>query len=143
MSALPKNVGIPHRRAIRNYVAKLNLEESMTDKENNVSQEQLSRSKKTKTNKTVGMRRAPVEKPGQGLKQSDIVAFNHSAEGAFVTLITGLLTDDGKLSYREAIREAAYELGVSIETAKRYLEKHSARRAEFCCEDGSVKLRRS
>jgi hypothetical protein len=88
-------------------------------------------------------RRAPIDKPGQGLKESDILAFNHDAEAAFVSLITGILQEDGKLSYREAVREAAFELNVSIETAKRYLEKHSARRAEFYIEDGSVTLRQA
>jgi hypothetical protein len=94
--------------------------------------------------RTDAQRRAKpkVEKPGQGLKQSDILAFNHDAENAFVRLLKDLLQEDGKLSYREAVREAAFELNVSIETAKRYLEKHSARRAEFCIEDGSVTLRR-
>jgi hypothetical protein len=87
--------------------------------------------------------RKAVERPGQGLKQSDILAFNHDAEKSFVVLLTEILREDGRLSYREAVREAAYELNVSIETAKRYLEKHSARRAEFCIEDGSVTLRGS
>jgi hypothetical protein len=83
----------------------------------------------------------PFEKPGPGLKQSNVVAFNQDAEVAFIRLITGILKEDGKLSYREAVRETAFELNVSIDTAKRYLEKHSARRAEFCIEDGSVTLR--
>ena len=142
MSDLPRNVGIPHRAAIRNNVAKLNQgKDTMTD-QSDVSQKKLSGSKPPRAIKPAGARRAPVERPGQGLKESDILAFNHGAEHAFVDLITGILAEEGKLSYRNAVREAAYELGVSIETAKRYLEKHSARRAEFCIEDGSVSLRR-
>ena len=82
-----------------------------------------------------------IERPGQGLKQSDILAFNHEAEKSFVELISELLQENGSISYREAVREAAFELNISIETAKRYLEKHSARRAEFCIDDGSVTLR--
>jgi predicted transcriptional regulator YheO len=82
-----------------------------------------------------------VKRPGQGLKQSDILAFNHEAEKSFVELISELIQEDGSISYREALREAAFELNISIETAKRYLEKHSARRAEFCVDDGSVRLR--
>ena len=91
--------------------------------------------------KPAGYQRKQVERPGQGLKQSDIVAFNHEAEKSFVKLISELVQEDVSISYREAVREAAFELNISIETAKRYLEKHSARRAEFCIDDGSVTLR--
>jgi predicted transcriptional regulator YheO len=91
--------------------------------------------------KLTDRRSTPIEKPGQGLKQTDIVAFNQDAEHAFVDLITTILQEDGKLSYREAMQEAAFELNISTETAKRYLVKHSAHRAEFCIEGGSVTLR--
>jgi predicted transcriptional regulator YheO len=112
-------------------------------KQDNATLKKLHGPNKPKTTKpaTAMRRNKPIEKPGQGLKQTDILAFNQDAEKAFVRLITELLREDGKLSYREAVREAAYELNVSIETAKRYLEKHSARRAEFCIEDGLVTLR--
>jgi hypothetical protein len=97
--------------------------------------------KVTTVSKPVRNQRKQVKRPGQGLKQSDILAFNHEAEMSFVELISGLLQEDGSITYREAVREAAFELNISIETAKRYLEKHSARRAEFSIEDGSVILR--
>lgn len=80
-------------------------------------------------------------KSDQGLKQTDIIAFNQGAEGEFVKMLQEIIKADGPISIREAIREAAYELNVSTETAKRYLEKHTARRAEFNVSDGYVRLR--
>jgi hypothetical protein len=141
MSDLPKSVGVPHRRAIRNYVKKLNEAEDKMDKQGAVKQKR-SGLKRTRPAKPSNGRHAP-EKPDQGLKQTDIVAFNQSAETAFVVLISRMLQEDGTLSYREALQEAAYELNISTETAKRYLVKHSARRAEFYCEGKSVTLRRT
>ena len=79
--------------------------------------------------------------PSQGLKQTDIISFNQDAEAAFIGLISGILREEGQLSYRDAIQEAAFELNVSTETAKRYLVKHSARRAEFCLTGKSITLR--
>jgi hypothetical protein len=113
-SDLPENIVRPHRAALRAHA-------------------------QAASGKTKSPRR--IDLPSQGLKQSDILTFNNDAERAFVRLISEILREDGPLSYREAIREAAYELNVSTETAKRYLEKHSARRAEFCIEDGYVSLR--
>jgi hypothetical protein len=139
MSDLSESVARPHRAAHRNYAHLPEPKKESMTKQDDTRPKKISRPKPTRP---AGKQRDRIEGPGQGLKQTDIVAFNHHAEHAFVALITGILQEDGKLSYREAVREAAYELGVSIETAKRYLEKHSARRAEFCIDDGSVTLRR-
>ncbi len=100
-----------------------------------------SKGKAPRATKPARNQRKQIERPGQGLKQSDILAFNHEAEKSFVKLISELLQEDESISYWEAVREAAFELNISIETAKRYLEKHSTRRAEFCIDDGSVTLR--
>jgi len=108
-----------------------------------VPRKQLSRSKPTKAIKPKDGCRSRIEQPGQGLKESDVVAFNGVSDPAFVELITGILREEGKLSYRDALRETAFELGVSIETAKRYFERHSARRAEFCIENRFVTLRQA
>jgi hypothetical protein len=121
MSDLPKTVGRSHRAALRNHLAKNPIQKDEAVKPTS--------------------KKARSEKPDQGLKQTDIVSFNHEAERSFVKLIQDIIREDGPLSYREAIREAAYELNVSIETAKRYMEKHSARRAEFSISDGYVSLR--
>jgi hypothetical protein len=64
------------------------------------------------------------------LKSLDIVAFNSAAEERFVELIAELASKES-LHITTAMQEAAFELNISIETAKRYLIKHSARRAEF------------
>jgi len=90
---------------------------------------------------TAKPRKPQSSKPDQGLKQTDIISFNHGAEQGFVKLLKDIIHDDGPLTVREAIREAAFELGVSVMTAQRYLEKHSARRAEFSISDGYVSLR--
>lgn len=71
------------------------------------------------------------------LKQLDKTSFNACAEELFLDLICRLL-DEGELTVREAIVETAYELNVSPETSKRYIFKHSARRARFALIDGKV-----
>lgn len=71
------------------------------------------------------------------LKQLDSIAFNAAAEELFLELICRLLTD-GELTVREAIVETSFELNVSPETAKRYVTKHSARRARFALIEGQV-----
>ncbi len=140
MSALPKSVGIPHRAAIRN-----NARQPKPEQETEVKQD-LEKPKKTPKPRTVKpssplRSRSRAEVPSQGLKQTDIISFNQDAEAAFIGLISGILREEGQLSYRDAIQEAAFELNVSTETAKRYLVKHSARRAEFCLTGKSITLR--
>ncbi|MBI4675705.1 MAG: hypothetical protein HY741_29030 [Chloroflexi bacterium] len=75
------------------------------------------------------------------LKSLDLIEFSSVAETEFVKLITALCGDGSSPSVREATAEAAFELNISIETAKRYLLKHTARRAEFVITDGKVGLR--
>jgi hypothetical protein len=60
-------------------------------------------------------------------------AFNSRAEEKFVELVRTLIEENGGRGYPvwEVCREAAYEIKISMDTAKRYLMKHSARRAEF------------
>jgi predicted transcriptional regulator YheO len=115
-----------HRRAHREYLA------------GDAPQVQSAQTSKVKT--SAAKERSTM--PDQGLKQTDLVAFNQNAEQVFVSLLKELIqSENGIISYREAVRETAFELNVSIDTAKRYLEKHSARRAEFSIADGSVRLR--
>jgi predicted transcriptional regulator YheO len=144
-SDLPESIRKPHAAALRN-----NAKNSATGR-NDVAKDETeehvilrseSKRKRAQPTSTPTPRRKPIEMPSQGLKQSDILTFNTNAEKAFVRLISEILREDGQLPYRAAIREAAYELNVSTETAKRYLEKHCARRAEFSIEDGSVTLRK-
>ena len=71
------------------------------------------------------------------LKQLDIIGFNSSAEKQFCELICWLLAD-GNLSPREAIQEASFELNISPETLKRYLTKHTARRANFRIDENGL-----
>jgi hypothetical protein len=71
------------------------------------------------------------------LKQLDIIGFNSSAEKQFCELICYLLAD-GDLSPREAIQEASFELNISPETSKRYLTKHTARRANFRVDENGL-----
>jgi len=70
----------------------------------------------------------------------DVIAFNGEAEAAFVALVRRLVIPNGR-RWSEVIQEAAYELDISTETAKRYLVKHTASRAEFVVERGFVRLR--
>lgn len=65
------------------------------------------------------------------LKRTDLNAFNATAEGAFVSLICRFIMEEGPRTVRDVMSEASYELDISPETAKRYLFKHTARRAHF------------
>jgi|GEM_PF-4803252 len=77
------------------------------------------------------------------LKSLDLTEFNTRAEQEFVTLVAEFVRERGENlpRVREVLAEAAFELNISIETAKRYLLKHTARRAEFVVTDGKVGLR--
>jgi len=65
------------------------------------------------------------------LKRTDLNAFNLAAEDAFINLICKLIVEEGPRTVRAVMSEASFELDVSPETAKRYLFKHTARRAHF------------
>ena len=75
------------------------------------------------------------------LKSLDIVAFNQNAEKNFVDLVTAFLQEEGPQPVSTVIAEASYELDISPATAKRYLQKHTARRAEFIVAEKLVRLR--
>jgi hypothetical protein len=61
------------------------------------------------------------------LKTLDVIAFNLSAERRFVLLASRLVP----CTTQYLVRETAFALDISTETAKRYLIKHSADNAEF------------
>ena len=86
----------------------------------------------------------PVEQSNDlsALKALDIIAFNQSAESRFVELVTAYLQEEGPQPVNAVIAEAAFELDISPATAKRYLLKHSARRAEFVVQEKLVRLRK-
>jgi hypothetical protein len=75
------------------------------------------------------------------LKATDLVEFNRIAECEFVRIVLGLMGEYGAVRVREVCIEAAYRLDISIETAKRYLLKHSAFSAQFSIEKGWVRER--
>lgn len=76
------------------------------------------------------------------LKALDVIAFNRQAEVAFVSLLTRLISDGGgEVLLIDAIRETAFALDISTETAKRYLLKHTASAAEFVSDGKVVRLR--
>jgi hypothetical protein len=123
-SDLPKSVGIAHRRALRNHLAK----------------NQIQKDKAVKP--TAKPRKPQSPKPDQGLKQTDPIAFNDEAERCFVELIEKTIREDGgPIPINVALQEAAYELHFTISTARNYLLKFTARRAPFMVQDGYVSLR--
>jgi hypothetical protein len=64
------------------------------------------------------------------------------AEEKFIAEVRELIGADvsGRVRKAQVLQECAYELKVSVETVKRYLFKHTARRAEFREFDGWVFL---
>lgn len=66
-----------------------------------------------------------------GLKCTDAIAFNSAAEEKFCALIQELLDAGESITPATIYQEAAFEINISITTAKRYLTKHTARRAAF------------
>lgn len=75
----------------------------------------------------------------QATKAVDAVAFNRWAEDEFVYIVRVELIGQNphtRVQIGEVIKEVAYELKVSPETVKRYIFKHTARRAEFRQHDG-------
>jgi len=66
-------------------------------------------------------------------KHVDLMAFNASAEEGFIEIVRKLIEESGRTAIPIGMvyQEAAYELNVSPQTAKRYLVKHSAKRAEL------------
>jgi hypothetical protein len=76
------------------------------------------------------------------LKSTDPSAFNDWAEEKFVDLVRELIGENpsGQVRKGQIMQECAYEIKISLETVKRYIVKHTARRAEFREFDGYVFL---
>jgi len=70
----------------------------------------------------------------QGLKMLDVSAFSAECEQMFLELARA----GSGLAVREIIAAAAFHLDISPETAKRYLQKHSAIGAELTLTGGKV-----
>lgn len=83
----------------------------------------------------------PAEDELRTLKSTDLVEFNHRAEFEFVEITKKLLAEIGPMRARQVCIEGAARLDISIETAKRYLLKHSASISEFSIEKGWVNVR--
>jgi hypothetical protein len=66
-------------------------------------------------------------------KHIDLMSFSTGAEIQFVERVRQLIEKEssGQVAINVVYQEMAYELDISPQTAKRYLIKHSARRAEF------------
>jgi len=75
------------------------------------------------------------KKPEAGLKQFDLVEFNRQAESAFRELLTGMLG----WTVVDIIAEAAWQLDISTETARRYLMKYTAKSAPWRIVDGTLR----
>jgi hypothetical protein len=76
------------------------------------------------------------------LKSLDVIAFNQSAEGRFVQVVTTMLQTEGPQPVNTIIAETSFALDISPATAQRYLLKHSARKAEFVVHEKLVRLRK-
>jgi hypothetical protein len=115
----------------------------------NPSHKTLSRNLKAadafRQDQVVKQQRIHAERTNQGLKQTDLVAFNHQAEKSAVKFLTDYIREKGAPSFNTACNLIALELDICTETAKRYIRKYSVDhpKAPFSIEDGYVKLRRT
>jgi hypothetical protein len=66
-----------------------------------------------------------------GIKTIDLIEFNRKAEDRFIELATRMIKEKGTVPLDKLYAEIAYELDISIVTVKRYVQKHTASRAEF------------
>ena len=82
----------------------------------------------------------PTDESWTALKALDPIGFNIGAEGAFLALAAALIAE-GAVTVPELLQEAAFELDISIATARRYLIKHTARHASLVIIRGHVQLR--
>lgn len=80
----------------------------------------------------------------RGLKSLDICSFNQGAELYFVGWLTEKIetADYNAVSLGWVISNAAFELDISTETAKRYIIKHTADKAEFYSDGKVITLRK-
>jgi len=76
----------------------------------------------------------------RALKALDPIEFNAGAEEAFLALAAALIAE-GSVRVSELLQETAYELDISIATARRYLLKHTARHATLTIVGGYVQHR--
>ena len=70
------------------------------------------------------------------------MAFNSAAERAFLQLTYQLLEDGESLTPSVLFQEATIELNISVQTARRYFQKHSARRATLGVNDAGYVYRK-
>jgi len=82
----------------------------------------------------------PADESWAALKVLNPIGFNMGAEGAFLALAAALIAE-GSITVPELLQEAAYELDISVATARRYLLKHTARHASLVVVHGHVQLR--
>ena len=82
----------------------------------------------------------PADESWRALKTLDAVGFNAGAEEAFLALAAALIAE-GPVRVSELLQETAYELDISVATARRYLMKHTARRASLVVVRGHVQHR--
>ena len=82
----------------------------------------------------------PADESWAALKVLNPIGFNIGAEGAFLALAAALIAE-GAVTVPELLQEAAFELDISIATARRYLMKHTARHASLVIIRGHVQLR--
>jgi len=82
----------------------------------------------------------PADESWAALKTLDAIGFNQCAEEAFLAL-AAMLIAEGSITVPELLQEAAFELDISIATARRYLLKHTARRASLVVVRGHVQHR--
>ena len=84
----------------------------------------------------------PADESWAALKTLDAIGFNQCAEEAFLAL-AAMLIAEGPVRVSELLQETAYELDISVATARRYLMKHTARRASLVVVRGHVQHRAS
>ena len=82
----------------------------------------------------------PADESWRALKTLDAVGFNAGAEEAFLAL-AAMLIAEGPVRVSELLQETAFELDISIATARRYLMKHTARHASLVVVGGYVQHR--
>jgi hypothetical protein len=76
------------------------------------------------------------------LKVVDVVEFNATVEPQAVAFLCSYISERGPQRLSVVCAEIAFRFDVSIETAKRWVRKHSAESAEFVVSRGVVDLRR-
>jgi hypothetical protein len=77
------------------------------------------------------------------LKIADVCAFNMQTEPAFVYWLSEKIagTKGEGLAPAWVVQNAAFEFNISLDTAKKYLVKHTAERAEFRSDGRRVTLK--